>query len=122
MNDQITRARELRREQTPAEEALWSLLRDRRLLRLKFRRQVPIGRFIVDFYCHRQKLVIELDGPVHEEPSQIVHDEERDLYLRSIGMTILRFSNQRIFEEPQAVLREIQETADRRYQNPEFRL
>jgi very-short-patch-repair endonuclease len=47
MNDPITRARELRREQTPAEEALWSLLRDRRLLRLKFRRQVPIGRFIV---------------------------------------------------------------------------
>ena len=111
MNDQTTRARELRREQTPAEEALWSLLRDRRLRRLKFRRQVPIGRFIVDFYCHRERLVIELDGPVHEEPLQVAHDEDRDLYLRSMGMTVLRVSNQRVFEEPEAVLREIRETA-----------
>ena len=115
MNDPITRARELRREQTPAEEALWSLLRDRRLLRLKFRRQVPIGRFIVDFYCHRERLVIELDGTVHEEPSQIAHDEDRDLHLRAVGMTVLRFSNQRVFEEPQAVLREIREAADSRH-------
>ena len=107
-------ARELRKEQTAAEEALWSLLRNRHLLHIKFRRQVPIGSFIVDFYCHREKLVVELDGPIHQEPRQAVHDENRDSYLRSIGLTVLRFTNDRIFQEPQAVLAEIRETVDRR--------
>ena len=107
-------ARELRKEQTPAEETLWSLLRDRRLLRIKFRRQVPIGSFIVDFYCHRESLVVELDGPIHQEPPQAAHDENRDSYLRSIGLTVLRFTNDRIFQEPQTVLAEIRETVDRR--------
>ncbi|HEV2851231.1 MAG TPA: DUF559 domain-containing protein [Thermoanaerobaculia bacterium] len=107
-------ARELRKEQTAAEEALWNLLRDRRLLRIKFRRQVPIGSFIVDFYCHRERLVVELDGPIHQEPLQAAHDENRDFYLRSIGLTVLRFTNDRIFQEPQAVLAEIHETINRR--------
>ena len=107
---QTARARELRKAQTPAEEAFWKLLRDRRLLRLKFRRQVPIGPYIADFYCHRHKLVVELDGPVHEERLQAAHDENRDLYLSTLGLTILRFTNQRIFEEPEAVLQEIHAT------------
>ena len=107
-------ARELRKGQTPAEEALWSLLRNRSLLRIKFRRQVPIGTFIVDFYCHRERLVVELDGPIHREPLQAAHDENRDFYLRSIGLTVLRFTNDRIFQEPQAVLAEIHDTINRR--------
>jgi very-short-patch-repair endonuclease len=101
------RARELRKEQTPAEEALWQLLRNRRLLRLKFLRQVPIGPYIADFYCHRYQLVVELDGPVHEEPQQAAHDEERALYLSVMGFAILRFTNQRVLEEPETVLTEI---------------
>ncbi|MEA2603633.1 MAG: type restriction enzyme protein [Acidobacteriota bacterium] len=86
-------AREMRKQPTPAEEALWSLLRDRRMIRLKFRRQVPIGPFIVDFYGSREKLVVELDGPVHEEPLQAAHDQNRDFYLRSLGLRVLRFTN-----------------------------
>ncbi len=97
---QTARARELRKHQTPAEEALWQLLRNRRLLRLKFRRQVPLGPYIADFYCHRYRLVVELDGPVHEEHEQIAHDEDRALYLSVLGVTILRVPNQRVFDEP----------------------
>jgi very-short-patch-repair endonuclease len=104
------RARELRKDQTPAEEALWQLLRNRRLLRLKFRRQVPLGPYIADFYCPRYQLVVELDGPSHDEPQQAAHDEDRALYLKALGVTILRFPNQRVFEEPDAVLGEIHET------------
>ncbi len=107
---QTARARELRKEQTPAEEALWQLLRNRRLLRLKFRRQVPIGPYIADFYCPRYRLVVELDGPIHEERRQAAHDEDRAVYLSILGLTILRFTNQRVFEEPESVLREIHET------------
>jgi very-short-patch-repair endonuclease len=107
---QTARARELRKAQTPAEGALWTLLRDRNLLRLKFRRQVPIGRYIADFYCHRYKLVVELDGPVHEDRLQAAHDENRNFYLRTLGLTILRFTNQQVFEDPGAVLRKIHET------------
>ena len=107
---QTARARELRKTQTPAEEALWVLLRNRNLLRLKFRRQVPIGRYIADFYCHRYKLVVELDGPVHTDRLQAAHDKNRDFYLRTLGLTILRFTNQQVFEEPGAVLQKIHET------------
>jgi very-short-patch-repair endonuclease len=107
---QTDRARELRKNQTPAEEALWQLLRNRRLLRLKFRRQVPIGPYIADFYCHRYRLVVELDGAVHEERRQAIHDEERALYLRALGLTILRFPNERVFQEPENVLGEIHGT------------
>jgi very-short-patch-repair endonuclease len=107
---QTDRARELRKHQTPVEEALWQLLRNRRLLRLKFRRQVPIGPYIADFYCPQYRLVIELDGAVHEEPRQAAHDEERVLYLSVLGVSILRFPNQRVLEEPEAVLGEIHET------------
>ena len=106
---QTARARELRKTQTPAEEALWALLRDRNFLRLKFRRQVPIGRYIADFYCHRYKLVVELDGPVHEDRRQVAHDENRDIYLRTLGLTIVRFTNQQVFEDPGAVLKKIHE-------------
>jgi very-short-patch-repair endonuclease len=107
---QTARARELRKTQTPAEEALWALLRDRNFLRLKFRRQVPIGRYIADFYCRRYKLVIELDGSIHEDRLQAAHDKNRDFYLRTLGLTILRFTNQQVFEDPDAVLQKIHET------------
>ncbi|PYQ60323.1 MAG: hypothetical protein DMF53_17220, partial [Acidobacteria bacterium] len=86
------------------------LLRNRNLLRLKFRRQVPIGRYIADFYCHRYKLIIELDGSVHEDCLQAAHDKNRDLYLRTLGLTILRFTNQQVFGAPGAVLQKIHET------------
>jgi type I restriction enzyme R subunit len=104
---QVERARELRQKQTPAEELLWELLRDRRFLELKFRRQHQIGDHIVDFYCHEHRLVIEADGEVHETSVQKVHDEQRDAILRGQGFQVIRFSNQQILENAQEVLQSI---------------
>jgi len=99
-----SRARELRKTSTPAEQALWVLLRDRRLRRLKFRRQTPVSIYCADFYCHALKLIVELDGAVHEAPHQRAHDVNRDSYLRSLGHTVLRFSNDAVLHEPETVL------------------
>jgi very-short-patch-repair endonuclease len=107
------RLRELRRLQTPAEEALWEMLRGRRLAGLKFRRQFPITPFIADFCCYELKLVVELDGEVHTARSQASHDENRDAYLRSLGYTILRFPNELVSRAPESLLRAIADEAQR---------
>jgi very-short-patch-repair endonuclease len=105
------RARELRREMTPAEEALWERLRDRQILGLKFRRQTPIDRYIPDFCCPELRLVVEVDGEVHEADSQAEHDRNRDAYLRSLGYLVLRFSNEQVLTESRSVLRDIEQAA-----------
>ena len=87
----VERARELRKNQTPAEQILWEMLRDRRFLNLKFRRQHQIGDYIADFYCHDLKLIIELDGSVHR-----LSDVEKN--------KILRIQNQTILDNPGKVL------------------
>ena len=92
---------------------MWTILRDRRLGRIKFRRQAPIGIYVADFYSHSLKLVIELDGEVHDNPRQAAHDENRDFYLRSLGCTVLRFPNREVFENRDAVLTQILEAAAR---------
>jgi very-short-patch-repair endonuclease len=107
------RAREFRREMTPAEEALWECLRDRQLLGLKFRRQTPINRYVADFCCPELRMVIEVDGAVHEADSQVEHDQNRDSYLRSIGYLVLRFSNEQVLSEPYTVLQGIEQAARR---------
>ena len=84
----VERERELRHQQTPAEEIMWELLRDRRFLDLKFRRQHQIGDYIADFYCHDHKLVIELDGGIHL--TKEAKDAKRDAYMQSLGLTVLR--------------------------------
>ena len=101
------RARELREEQTPAERVLWDRLRDRRFLDLKFRRQFPVEGFIADFYCHDEKLIVEVDGSVHSEPEQMKRDENRDIVLRKLGIKLLRVSNNEVFEDLESVLRKI---------------
>ena len=85
------RARNLRRNSTHAERALWLLFRDRRLCGYKFRRQVPIGPYIVDFVCYQSKLIIEVDGGQHQEQGQ--YDNTRTAWLESEGFTVLRFWN-----------------------------
>ncbi len=105
-----SRAQILRADPTPAEQAMWEILRDRRLEGIKFRRQKPISIFVADFYCPELKLVVELDGNVHADPRQAAHDENRDSYLRSVGCTILRFPNRDLFENREAVLSKILET------------
>jgi very-short-patch-repair endonuclease len=83
--DILQRARELRQPQTPAEERLWYWLRNSQLEGMKFRRQHPVGRFIVDFYCAEKKLVIEVDGDTHFTPEQMAYDAARTAWLEEQG-------------------------------------
>jgi len=104
---QLELARELRRRSTPAEAFAWELLRDRRFLGLKFRRQHQIGDYVVDFYCDEKKLVVELDGPVHRTSERQIVDQKRDAYLKSIGMTVIRIPNEYLLDQTAEALNEI---------------
>src|SRR5690349_19610617 len=84
-------ARQLRRNMTQPERALWSLLRDRRLAKLKFRRQQPIGDYIVDFFCEAANLIVEIDGRSHDDRAG--HDLRRQRWLESRSLRIMRVSN-----------------------------
>ena len=86
---------------------MWELLRDRRFMNLKLRRQHQVGDYVVDFYCDEKKLALELDGPVHNDAERKQHDQKRDAYLRTIGLTVLRFRNEHFIENPQNVLEQI---------------
>ena len=77
------RARLMRTNLTPAENILWQRLRRKQVGDLRFRRQHPIGRFIVDFYCAEARLVIEVDGEIHDEPGHTEYDEERQRFLQA---------------------------------------
>lgn len=88
------RAKDMRREPALYERRLWKLLRDRRLEDLKFRRQVVLGKYVVDFVCFRHRLIVEADGPPHEE--RVDHDAARDAWLTTEGFVVLRFTNQQI--------------------------
>ena len=100
-------ARELRKNQTPAEKVLWECLRDRKLAGLKFYRQKPIDRYVADFYCPECKLVVEVDGDIHTDKNQKEHDLVRDDALSEFGITILRFRNGEILRDANAVLSRI---------------
>jgi len=106
----LKRARELRHEQTPAELFMWELLRNRKFFGLKFRRQHQIGKYIVDFYCAEKKLIIELDGEVHNKQPRIKVDAARDAYLKSMGNTIIRFENEQVLADTETVLTTIANT------------
>jgi type I restriction enzyme M protein len=97
-------ARDLRQNQTDAETFFWALLRGRRFSRMKFRRQHPFGRYILDFYCHERKLVIELDGGQQNGGMAEKYDEERTLWLEQQGIWVLRFWNHEVLQETEAVL------------------
>ncbi len=97
----VRAARALRRRSTEAEKRLWGLLRDRRLIGYKFRRQVPIGRYIADFACYEGKLVVELDGSQHLES---VRDRLRDQDLRARGFEVVRIWNSELNQNPEGVL------------------
>ena len=94
MKTHITR--KLRSEQTPWEWRLWSALRNRNLSNLKFRRQVKVGNYVVDFLCLSAKIVVELDGGHHNTSETKVYDEKRRKYLESLGYTVLRFWNREL--------------------------
>jgi very-short-patch-repair endonuclease len=101
------RARRLRNNTTPAERRLWQALRNRQRLGFKFRRQHVIDRFIVDFYCAEACLVIELDGEVHRFTGE--YDLERQQVLESIGLRVMRFSNDQVMQYADEVVAQIDE-------------
>ena len=106
--EKLERSRELRREMTPAEKILWQELRGNKL-GVHFRRQQVIAGFIVDFYCHKADLVIELDGSVHEGDEQKESDTERDKVLSKLGLRVLRFRNEDLIKNLSGVLGRIRE-------------
>jgi very-short-patch-repair endonuclease len=96
------RARILRREMTEAEKRLWQMLRLRQTGGSRFRRQVPIGRFIADFVCHAARLIVEIDGSQHDLPSE--QEASRTRFLESEGYRVLRFWNNEVLDNPEGVL------------------
>jgi very-short-patch-repair endonuclease len=100
----IVRARQLRHNQTNAEEILWHRLRARRLAGFKFRRQHPIGKYLVDFVCLEARLVIEVDGPTHDNPAR---DERRDCDLARLGYRTMRVWNGAVYENLDGVVETI---------------
>jgi type I restriction enzyme M protein len=99
----LENARELRKNQTDAESLLWQLIRDRQIADCKFRRQHPVAPYILDFYCHEKKLAIELDGGQHNTESAIGQDHKRTEFLASQGITVLRFWNNDVLQNTEAV-------------------
>jgi very-short-patch-repair endonuclease len=102
----LTRER-LRKIQTDAEIKLWSRLRNKSFMDLKFFRQYGIGTYIVDFYCPRKKLVIEVDGSQHFEETQQYYDLKRTEYFNSLGINVLRFNNGNVLMNINEVLQRI---------------
>ena len=101
---QTERARELRRKQTDAERALWAKLRNKRLCGLKFRRQQPIGPYVVDFVSLETRLVVEVDGGHHDQPDVRITDTERTVWLESKRYRVLRFWNNEVLGNLEGVL------------------
>ena len=100
------RSREMRKNSTPTEIMLWSYLKGKHVKGYAFTRQKPIHNYIVDFYCPRLSLVIEIDGPIHNFQTQ--EDRFRQGEIESLGISFLRFSDDRIKNDIQAVLKEIE--------------
>jgi len=100
-------ASNLRKNQTPAEQLLWSKLRSRGLSGYKFRRQHPIDKYILDFYCSEAKLAIELDGGDHSAIQSMNRDKERTLNLQKIGIRVIRFWNHEVLNNLDEVIMEI---------------
>ncbi|MEK7617523.1 MAG: endonuclease domain-containing protein [Patescibacteria group bacterium] len=104
INHKIQIARKLRNNPTDAEKKLWYFLRSYRILGIKFRRQQPIGRYVVDFVCLPKKLIIELDGSQHLNSKS---DEVRDDWLNKEGFTVLRFWNNEVLQNIEGVMEKI---------------
>ncbi len=105
----LARIRALRQNATDAESLMWKLLRNRQLGGVKFRRQHPAGKYILDFYCLEFRLAVELDGGGHAEPSRVRYDAERTQALEAQEIRVLRFWNNEVLSNPEEVLERIWE-------------
>ena len=104
------RRKHLRNNLTPAEAGLWKYLRGSQLQGRKFRRQHSIDKYIIDFYCPSEKIAIELDGEVHRYDKINKQDREKDEYLISLGIQLLRFENKLVFKHLEMVLKKIEDS------------
>ncbi len=102
--DNVPAARALRGDSTPSEELLWEQLRDRRFRGLKFRRQHPVGPFVVDFYYHELKLAIEVDGAVHTRVAVAARDRDRQLSIQEQGIHVVRVRAAEVEADPAGAL------------------
>jgi very-short-patch-repair endonuclease len=109
MNEKFFKARNLRQNQTPQEQKMWNLLRGKQFQGIKFVRQYPIDKYIVDFACRSKKLIIEIDGGQHNEDKNIVYDNERTKFLESLGYKIIRFWNNDIDQNIEGVYQKLLE-------------
>ena len=108
---QIEQRRELRKNSTAAEVALWQMLKNRQVEGVRFRRQFSIGPYILDFYCPEIRLCVELDGEPHFTQEGREHDNQRTEYLTRLhGIRVLRFENKDVFKYSEGVLNEIRNT------------
>ncbi|MCU0462138.1 MAG: endonuclease domain-containing protein [Bacteroidales bacterium] len=101
-------AAQLRRNMTLPELILWKRLRDRKLFKTRFRRQHPVNTFIVDFYCHEYKLVIEIDGEIHNQIENREYDDGRACELEKFDLKIIRFTNDQVMFNTAFVIKQIQ--------------
>jgi very-short-patch-repair endonuclease len=107
----VLAARRLRGQLTDSEQVLWDALRDNRLSDIKFRRQHPFGPYVLDFFCVKAQLDVELDGSVHNQPGQREYDNERTSYLEAQGVRVLRFRNEDVADRLDEVMMRILEAA-----------
>lgn len=104
----LKKAKLLRKNMTSSESLLWEKLQGKQILGLRFRRQHPINIYIVDFYCHAAKLVVELDGEIHKSKKE--YDNERTLDLEMYGLKVLRFYNSKVEKDIENVINKIEKT------------
>lgn len=109
--DHRTRAKQLRQTMTRAETLLWRYIKAHRTDGLGFRRQVPLGNYVVDFVCLSAKLIVELDGETHDFVSRQIADGKRDAFLTSEGFRVLRFTNDQVLSNLAGVIEAIREAA-----------
>ncbi|MFA9390267.1 MAG: endonuclease domain-containing protein [Prolixibacteraceae bacterium] len=107
-------AKQLRDKPTEAEEFLWKQLSNKKIQNIRFKHQHPILYFIADFYCHKAKLIIEVDGGYHQLPSQYEYDCNRDLELEILGLKVLRFTNEQVLIDIDNTLQEIEDVVKHR--------
>lgn len=98
----------LRNNQTESEKILWQRLSNNKLNGFRFKRQHPIGDYIADFYCHKAKLVIEIDGAYHNSPEQKIYDEDRRRIFEELGLVVIRFTDEEIFQEKDRIIQVIE--------------
>jgi very-short-patch-repair endonuclease len=108
----LKRANILRKEMTEAEKILWEQINKNQIKGYRFRAQHPIGKFIVDFYCHKALLVIELDGKIHLKKMIAERDNGREIEIKKLGIRVLRFTNDDIFRNIEKVLNTISNSVD----------